>query len=407
VVILKKAATFVIVAILCILSVSAVYATETIVECPEIKIVIDSQMSSYTDTPLIVNDRTMLPLREVLVNLGVENDDEHIIWNNEERNVTVVTDSKTILLEIDSNIAFVNGEEVVLDVAPMIYNKISRTYIPARFVAETLNKKVVWHDETRAVLITEEENFNEISNILSKCNKTMQEIKKFKMALDYDIAATHLDETKSFNIGVISHVDEKEDIYMKMLMDMDMEEVNPDQALMVPFPFVMEFYQVGDTSYFMSNIFGGQWFKGPSDESSTPMSTDVYEMEGLEDPTLISGLLLEETDESYLLSGDAYLEGYLGTAMSPAAGDVEDIAYDSYELEFTIDKTTFALEKMLFNISVTTTDAEGIETKLDAYILMEFTEFNGDFEIVVPDDVVENAIDQFTEFQPMDETPSE
>lgn len=404
---MKRAASFFIIAALCLLSVSAVYATETIVECPEIKIVIDGQMSSYTDTPLIVNDRTMLPLREVLANLGVQNDDEHIIWDNEERSVTIITESKTIVLKIDSNIASVNGEEMVLDVAPIIYSKISRTYIPARFVAETLDKKVVWHDETRAVLVTEEENFNEISDILTKCNKTMQEIEKFKMALDYDISATHLDETKSFNIAVAAHVDENEDIYMKMLMDMDMEEANPDQALMVPFPFVMEFYQVGDTSYFMSNIFGGQWFKGPSDESSTPMSTDVYEMEGLEDPTLVSGLILEETDESYLLSGNAYLEGYLGTAMYPAAGDSEDIAYDSYELEFTIDKTTFALEKMLFNISVTTTDAEGIETKLDADILMEFTEFNGDFEIVVPDDVVENAIDQYTGNQPTEDSTVE
>ncbi len=404
---MKRAASFFIIVALCLLSVSAVYATETIVECPEIKIVIDGQMSSYTDTPLIVNDRTMLPLREVLANLGVQNDDEHIIWDNEERSVTIITESKTIVLKIDSNIASVNGEEMILDVAPIIYSKISRTYIPARFVAETLDKKVVWHDETRAVLVTEEENFNEISDILTKCNKTMQEIEKFKMALDYDISATHLDETKSFNIGVAAHVDENEDIYMKMLMDMDMEEANPDQALMVPFPFVMEFYQVGDTSYFMSNIFGGQWFKGPSDESSTPMSTDVYEMEGLEDPTLVSGLILEETDESYLLSGNAYLEGYLGTAMYPAAGDSEDIAYDSYELEFTIDKTTFALEKMLFNISVTTTDAEGIETKLDADILMEFTEFNGDFEIVVPDDVVENAIDQYTGIQPTEDSTVE
>ena len=401
---MKKAASFVIVAILCILSLPTVYATETIVECPEIKIVIDGQMNSYTDTPLIVNDRTMLPLREVLANLGVQDDDEHIIWDNGERSVTIITDSKTIVLKIDSNIAVVNGEEVVLDVAPIIYSKISRTYIPARFVAETLNKKVVWHDETRAVLVTEEENFNEISEILAKCNKTMQEIEKFKMALDYDISATRLDETKSFKIGVTAHVDENEDIYMKMLMDMDMEESNPDQALMVPFPFVMEFYQVGDTSYFMSNIFGGQWFKGPSEESSTPMSTDVYEMEGLEDPTLVSGLILEETDESYLLSGDAYLEGYLGTAMSPSAGDAEDISYDSYELEFTIDKATFALDKMLFNISVTTTDAEGIETKLDADIIMEFNEFNGDFEIKVPDDVVENAIDQYTGIQPTEDS---
>jgi hypothetical protein len=404
---MKKSASFLIIIILCVLSISAVYANDDITECPEIKIVIDGQVSSYTDAPLIVNARTMLPLREVLANLGVANDDEHIIWNNEKRMVTIVTNSKTIVLQIDNPTAIVNGEEITLDVSPMIYSKISRTYIPARFVAETLDKKVVWQDETRAVLVTEEESFNKITEILIECNKAMEEAEKYKMALNYDLTATRLNETRSFSIDVTAHVNDNDDHYMKFLMEMDTEDFNPDEALVVPVPIVMESYQVDDTAYFMTNMFGSQWLKSPVTESNTAIPSDVYEMKEFEDPALASGLVLKETDDTYLLSGNAYLVGYLDTAVSLSAGDPDDIVFNTYEIEFTIDKTTYALEKIVYKISVTAFDAEGIETILAADIFMETTEFNGDFEIIVPNEIVENAVDQFLEPQIIEESPIE
>lgn len=404
---MKKSASFLIIAILCILSLSAVYADDDIIECPEIKIVIDGKMSSYTDSPLIVNDRTMLPLREVLANLGVQNDDEHIIWDNGERSVTIVTDSKTIVLKIDSHTAKVNGEEVTLDVAPIIYSKISRTYIPARFVAETLDKKVVWQSETRAVLVTEEEKFDEITGLLIECNKAMEEAEKYKLALKYDLSATKLDETSSFNIDVTAHLNDNDDLYMKFLMETDMEDLIPDESLAIPLPLVMESYEVDDTSYFMTNKFGSQWFKGSVNESNTSMPSDMYVMKGFENPALASGLLLEETDDAYVLSGNAYMEGHLGNATLAIAMNSDDFVFNTYEIEFTIDKDTYALEKMLLKISVTNTDVDGIETNVDADIVMEITEFNGDFEIVVPDEIIDNAVEQFLEPQVIEESPVE
>ena len=404
---MKKSALFFIITVLCILSISAVYADEGVTECPEIIIVIDGQMSSYTDTPLIVNDRTMLPLREVLVNRGVENDDEHIIWNNEERSVTIVADSKTIILQIGKLTATVNGEEVTLDVAPMIYSKISRTYIPARFVAETLDKKVVWQNETRAVLIAEEENFKEITDILTKSNKTMEEAKKYKMSLNYDLSATRLNETRSFNINVTSHLSDNDDQYMKFLMEMDMEDLIPDESIGMPLPFVFESYQVDETSYFMTNIFGNEWFKSPVVESDTTMPSDIYEMKEFEDPALASGLLLEETDDAYILSGNAYLEGYLDAAVSLSEAENDDIVFNTYEMEFTIDKNTYVLDKIIFKISIATFDSNGIETIVDADIFVKITEYNGDFEIVVPDEIIENAVEQFLEPKIIEESPVE
>ena len=46
-----------------------------VVESPNVKIVIDGKIGTYTDMPIIVNGRTLLPLRAVLSNMGVLNDD--------------------------------------------------------------------------------------------------------------------------------------------------------------------------------------------------------------------------------------------------------------------------------------------------------------------------------------------
>jgi len=59
----------------------------------------------------------------------------------------------------DINLYIIDGldqEIVKMDVAPFIKN--SRTFVPLRFVAEALGKKVLWQESTQTVIITD--NFN-------------------------------------------------------------------------------------------------------------------------------------------------------------------------------------------------------------------------------------------------------
>ena len=56
-----------------------------------------------------------------------------------------------IMLTINDKTAIVNGKAIENDVAPLIVN--SRTYTPARFVAEQLGSSVEWDEEERTVTI--------------------------------------------------------------------------------------------------------------------------------------------------------------------------------------------------------------------------------------------------------------
>ena len=97
--------------------------------------------------PVIVNSRTLLPIRAVVESLGGV-----IGWEGTEKKVTINIDGSTIELWINNKNMLVNGIEIENDVAPIIIN--SRTFLPLRFVAENAGCEVGWEDATKTVTIT-------------------------------------------------------------------------------------------------------------------------------------------------------------------------------------------------------------------------------------------------------------
>jgi len=59
---------------------------------------------------------------------------------------------KKIEIYIGKAEAYINGQAVALDSPALIQN--SRTYMPVRFIAESLGANVKWNDVTRQVVIT-------------------------------------------------------------------------------------------------------------------------------------------------------------------------------------------------------------------------------------------------------------
>ena len=114
--------TFCFILLLIILSVNsfATAAADEPVEIPDVRFVINGNPIVLSDVPIGLNSRTMLPLREVLVSLGVPNDDEHIMWNGEDKSVTVNYNDSRIYLKVDSKTAYINGNAIELDAAPSL-----------------------------------------------------------------------------------------------------------------------------------------------------------------------------------------------------------------------------------------------------------------------------------------------
>ena len=111
-----------------------------------IRIVLDGEELSLDQSPVIQNDRTLVPFRAVLEALGA-----NVEWDAENQQVTAEKDGIQIQLTIGSTSAFVNGISHELDAPAVILN--DRTLIPVRFVAEQLGLTVEWQESERVVTI--------------------------------------------------------------------------------------------------------------------------------------------------------------------------------------------------------------------------------------------------------------
>jgi len=100
--------------------------------------------------PVILHDRTMLPIRALVEQAGGTAD-----WDASTQTVTISWKGKTIVLSIGSGTALVNGLATAVDTDPSVVPAIQngRTLLPVRFIAESLGWTVFWNNAARMVTL--------------------------------------------------------------------------------------------------------------------------------------------------------------------------------------------------------------------------------------------------------------
>lgn len=117
---------------------------------PAIRLEVEGRPVAADPAPFIEQGRTLVPVRFVAEALGAQ-----VSWNPEQQQVTVALPPRrdgagtAIILTIGQELARVGGIEVLLDVPAQIVE--GRTFVPLRFVAETLGATVDWDGESRTV----------------------------------------------------------------------------------------------------------------------------------------------------------------------------------------------------------------------------------------------------------------
>ncbi len=118
----------------------------------ELKLEVEGQLVEPETPPMIEAGRTLVPLRVVAEALSAQ-----VAWEPARKQATVTLPpgrdgmKRTVLLTLGAETAEVNGQEVPLQVPARIVR--DRTYIPLRFVAESLGAEVEWDEPTRTVRV--------------------------------------------------------------------------------------------------------------------------------------------------------------------------------------------------------------------------------------------------------------
>ncbi|MBE7052939.1 MAG: hypothetical protein E7391_01535 [Ruminococcaceae bacterium] len=112
----------------------------------EIKVIVNGNTLTMDQNPIIVEGRTLVPLRAIFEALGAT-----VEWDDATKTASGKLSEKTVSLQINNTVAKVNGKDVTLDVPAQIVN--SRTLVPVRFISESLGANVGWEDATKTVTV--------------------------------------------------------------------------------------------------------------------------------------------------------------------------------------------------------------------------------------------------------------
>lgn len=111
-----------------------------------ISVTLNDQEIEFDQPPIIIDDRTLVPLRAVF-----EAMDCNVEWNGSNQEINVYHDDEQIIqMHIGSNTMWTNvNPDIYLDVPPQIIS--GRTLVPIRAVSESIGAKVFWHGESKTV----------------------------------------------------------------------------------------------------------------------------------------------------------------------------------------------------------------------------------------------------------------
>lgn len=135
-----------------------------------VEILFNGETLATDVAPVIVHDRTLVPMRIIFEALGYS-----IEWNSSTKVVTGHKEGTSLSLKIGQNLLTANGKKISLDVAAQIMN--DRTMVPLRAVAEATGAEVLWDSTSRTVKIyTEEQNkpYNVFDSIVTVTTNVSQ-----------------------------------------------------------------------------------------------------------------------------------------------------------------------------------------------------------------------------------------
>lgn len=114
----------------------------------EIKVILDGEEIRFDQPPVIISDRTMVPVRAIYEALGAE-----VLWDAPTRTASGTKMGVTVAFTIDEPTVVINYTDKAIDAPATIVN--DRTLVPVRALAEGFGVDVQWDASARTVTLTD------------------------------------------------------------------------------------------------------------------------------------------------------------------------------------------------------------------------------------------------------------
>jgi hypothetical protein len=201
-----------------------------------IQVQYNGEIINFEDAvPKLIDGRTMVPYRQIVETMGAE-----VGYDNNTSTVSAVTDELEIKFVIGSKDIHITKDGVTTikqtDVAPFVDMATYRTYVPVRFLAETMGNYVGWDHGNQTAIVMDldqlfakaDEDFS-ILGMLLTTNLDLEKAYETSGSFQADIAMNvpgmpEGSDSMNFSMkGDLSGVQQKTDVDMVMDFSIDMD----------------------------------------------------------------------------------------------------------------------------------------------------------------------------------------
>ncbi len=124
----------------------ALFAASAVYAQNDIGVMVDNEAVTFDQPPVILNDRTLVPIRAVFEKAGATVD-----WNGDTHTAIITGKGHIVQIGVGNSYMFKDGKSIPLDVPATVIN--DRTLIPVRAISEAMDFGVTWNGYKRTVLI--------------------------------------------------------------------------------------------------------------------------------------------------------------------------------------------------------------------------------------------------------------
>lgn len=135
-----------------------------------ISVYLDSKKIEFNVDPILKDGRVLVPMRKIFEELGSK-----VTWDSKTKSVSTIKNNKKMKLTIDNNTINVNGKDIIIDTAPILYK--SHTLVPLRIISETYGLQVNWLENTKEVRIISNPIFVKNNDIILELGMSIDQLK--------------------------------------------------------------------------------------------------------------------------------------------------------------------------------------------------------------------------------------
>lgn len=151
-----------VISLLCLIPTVSAYSEKVI------SLEIDGTVIRTEVPPTVIGGRTMVPVRDIFEACGAK-----VNWDANTKTITGEKGDTTVVMQIDSNMLFINEKVTEMDATPVIID--GRTLAPARYVAESFGGIVDWNAEDKVVMIDVDDSDEDVTETTTEATTVTEE----------------------------------------------------------------------------------------------------------------------------------------------------------------------------------------------------------------------------------------